>query len=83
MDLILALLTVGIWAIYVDYNISSALMSLEQPEYIPGGINDSRPIVVILDLAAYFSVAITFILSSAIQQDHLNRIMEVRSVQTR
>ncbi len=76
IDLLLALFTLGVWAIYMDYRISETLKSLDKQNTV----NDTRLLVVILDIAAYFTVAFTFLLSSAIQQDQMNRLNEQHDI---
>ena len=73
LDLILALLTLGIWGIYMDYRISIALNALQEERNMP--VRQTEIPVLILDLAAYVTFFLAFFLSSALQQDVLNRIL--------
>lgn len=74
LDFLLFFLTLGVWGIYVDYRISHHLNDLQEERGMT--VNDTAALVVVLDVAAYFTIAFTSFLSSAIQQDLLNRMME-------
>ena len=73
LDFILAVLTCGIWGIYVDYKISVQIGELQQKNGLSK--SDLESLVIILDIAAYITVFITYYISSAIQQDALNKVM--------
>lgn len=70
LDLLLHVVTCGVWGIYVDYCISQEIANYRKSRGLPD--NDSTLAVIILDVAAYFTVAITYFISSAVQQDQLN-----------
>jgi len=70
LDFIFSLLTAGIWGIYVDYKISQELLLYQRENNLTE--RDTGLIIVILDIASYLTVFITFFISSAIQQDLLN-----------
>ncbi len=72
MDLIFSIVTCGIWAIYVDYRISQELASFRTARGLPP--KDTTLVVLILDLAAYITVAVTFLISTAIQQQLINEL---------
>jgi len=77
LDLIIGLATCGIWGIYVDYKISLQLDEILVARGLPA--QNSAMIVVLLNVAAYFTAAITYFATSAIQQDILNRIYETQT----
>jgi len=73
LDLVIMIITCGIWAIYVDYMIS---VRLKEVNAGLGRVSDTTILVLILDAAAYFNL-LTFAISSAIQQDELNKLKDV------
>lgn len=73
VDFLLMIVTCGIWGIYVDYRISQQLNELQERAGLQA--NDTTALVIILDVAAYVTIAFTYMISSAIQQDQLNKVM--------
>jgi Domain of unknown function (DUF4234) len=73
IDFLLMIVTCGIWGIYVDYRISQQLNELQEKAGLAA--NDTTALVIILDVAAYVTIAFTYMISSAIQQDQLNKVM--------
>ncbi len=76
-DLLLAIVTCGIWGIYVDYKISLLLDEVLTARNLPP--QNSAPLVLILDLFFYFTGGLTYLATSAIHQDIMNRIYENRA----
>ncbi len=71
-DLVIAVVTVLIWGIYVDYKISQRINELNRRYGLDE--DDTTVLVVVLDLAVYVTGYLTGIISSAIHQHQLNRI---------
>lgn len=72
-DLVLAVVTVALWGIYVDYKISQRINELNRRYGLDE--DDTTVIVVVLDVAVYVTGYLTGIISSAIHQHQLNRIV--------
>lgn len=72
LDFILFLLTCALWGIYVDYRISRQLEELLAASGQPA--QDTGTLVVVLDVAAYLTAWLTNFVSSAIQQDIMNKL---------
>ncbi len=72
IDLILFIVTCSLWGVYVDYRISRQLEDLQRTRGLP--VNETGTLVVILDVCAYLTVWLTNFISSAIQQDIMNKI---------
>ena len=70
LDLVLTIVTCGVWGIYVDYRISQEISAYRVSRALQD--NDTTVAVLILDIAAYVTVSITYLVSSALQQDLLN-----------
>jgi len=75
LDAFLSLITCGIYAIWVDYELASQIQRVQQ-KYNLSPIPDTRITSLILDLAAYLTVFVTFFLTSAIHQEQINRVLE-------
>ncbi len=75
LDFLFVLLTLGIYGIWVDYRISIQLSEIEEAAGL-GPSQDTSVITVILDIAAYFTVFFTNFVTSAIQQDQINRLVD-------
>ncbi len=69
------ILTLSIYGIWVDYRISQQIAEFEERNGL-GPVQDTTIIAVILDVAAYFTAFWTNFVTSAIQQDQINRIVE-------
>ncbi len=69
------IITFAIYGIWVDYQISLQISEFEERNGL-GPVQDTSMIAVILDVAAYFTVFFTNFVTSAIQQDQLNRVVE-------
>jgi len=74
LDFMINLVTCGIWGIYVDYKISKQLHEIRLQNNLKG--EDSSLIVLILDSFSIFTLHLLWILTSAIQQDEWNQIIE-------
>jgi hypothetical protein len=74
LDLILVLITCGIWGVYVDYKISLQIMELKKEMGM--STSDIAMPVILLDLFAYMSCWFTNYISSLIHQDELNKILD-------
>jgi hypothetical protein len=75
LDFLFVLVTFAIYGIWVDYQISLQISEFEERNGL-GPVQDTSMIAVILDVAAYFTVFFTNFVTSAIQQDQLNRVVE-------
>jgi hypothetical protein len=75
LDFLFVLLTFAIYGIWVDYQISQQIAEFEERNGL-GPAQDTTIIAVILDVASYATVFVTNFITSAIQQDQLNRVVE-------
>ena len=75
LDFFLVILTFALYGIFVDYRISRQINDIEQRHGL-GPVQDTSVVAVILDVAAYFTVFFTNFVTSAIQQDQLNRLAD-------
>jgi hypothetical protein len=75
LDFLFVLLTFAIYGIWVDYQISRQITEFEDRNGL-GPAQDTSIITVILDVASYFTAFVTNFVTSAIQQDQLNRVVE-------
>ena len=75
LDFFFVIITLAIYGIWVDYQISLQIADFEERNGL-GPVQDTSMIAVILDVAAYFTVFFTNFVTSAIQQDQLNRVVE-------
>ncbi len=75
LDFLFVIVTFAIYGIWVDYQISLQISDFEERNGL-GPVQDTSMISVILDVAAYFTVFFTNFVTSAIQQDQLNRVVE-------
>lgn len=75
LDFFFVIITFAIYGIWVDYQISLQIASFEERNGL-GPVQDTSMIAVLLDVAAYFTVFFTNFVTSAIQQDQLNRVVE-------
>ena len=66
LDFLIAVVTCGIYGIFVDYRISKAIVELQQDAALP--INDTAVLVVLLDI---FGLSV---ITSAIHQNELNKL---------
>ncbi|MCB1172231.1 MAG: DUF4234 domain-containing protein [Leptospiraceae bacterium] len=71
VDLLLVIITCGLWGVYVDYAISEKLNIIQERHGMAP--NDTTTAAILLDLAAFF-VGLTNLVTSMIQQDQLNKI---------
>lgn len=74
LDFVLYIVSCTLWGIWVDYKISLALNQLQQQRGMTGA-QDTTMIAVVLDIAAYVTGMFTNYVTSAIQQDQINKIM--------
>lgn len=75
LDFLFVMLTFGIYGIWVDYQISQQIAEFEERNGL-GPVQDTSIIAVILDVASYATVFVTNFITSAIQQDQLNRLAD-------
>ena len=75
LDFLFVIVTFGIYGIWVDYQISRQICEFEERHGF-GQVEDTSIIAVLLDVAAYVTVFFTNFVTSAIQQDQLNRLAE-------
>lgn len=73
-DVLIALVTVGLWGIYVDYCISRQLLEIRTANGL--NVPDSMMLVLVMDCVSIFTAHIFFIVTSAIQQDEWNKMIE-------
>ncbi len=78
LDLFLAIFTCGLWGFYVDYKISKQLHEIRKKYNLSG--DDSSNIVLILDIGSLFTFYFLFAITSAIQQDEWNQILDQISI---
>jgi hypothetical protein len=75
LDFFFVLLSFAIYGIWVDYQISQQIAEFEERNGL-GPVQDTSIIAVILDAASYFTAFFTNFVTSAIQQDQINRVVE-------
>ena len=75
LDFLFVILTVAIYGIWVDYQISQQIAQFEERNGL-GPVQDTSIIAIILDVASYFTAFFTNFVTSAIQQDQINRVVE-------
>ena len=75
LDFLFVLLTFAIYGIWVDYQISRQIADFEDRSGL-GPAQDTSVIAIILDVASYVTAFVTNFVTSAIQQDQLNRVVE-------
>ena len=75
LDFFFVLVTFAIYGIWVDYQISQQIAEFEERNDL-GPVQDTSIIAVILDAASYFTAFFTNFVTSAIQQDQINRVVE-------
>lgn len=75
LDFLFVILTFAIYGIWVDYRISLQIADIEERHGF-GPAQDTSVIAVILDVASYVTAFFTNFVTSAIQQDQLNRLVE-------
>ena len=75
LDFLFVIVTFGIYGIWVDYQISLQIAAFEERNGFEP-VQDTSIITIILDVAAYFTAFFTNFVTSAIQQDQLNRIAD-------
>lgn len=73
VDFIIALLTVGLWGIYIDFCISRELRNIRTTNQINSA--DSMLLVLALDSVSIFTAHILFVVTCAIQQHEWNEIV--------
>jgi len=75
LDFLFVILTFAIYGIWVDYQISQQISQFEERNGF-GPVQDTSIIAIILDVASYFTAFFTNFVTSAIQQDQINRVVE-------
>jgi len=73
VDLLLVIVTCTLYGIWVDYKMAKQLFELQHANAYPMPA-DSSQMVVLLDAAAWITGFLTNLVSSAIMQDHLNKL---------
>ncbi len=73
LDFLLILVTCSIWHVYMDYRISMQLNDLQKEVGLPE--NDTTTLTVLLDVAGYLTGYVTGLVSTAIHQDQLNKVL--------
>ena len=76
-DLLLTIVTCGVWGIYVDYRISLTLDEIIVARSMPA--QNSAPLVLVLDIFFYVTGGLTYLATSAIHQDIINRVYEQKA----
>ncbi len=71
LDLLLVIVSFGLWSLYVDYQISVVLNEMQARAGMPE--NDTRIPVIVLDAFGIVSGYLTGIISCAIHQDQINK----------
>ena len=74
IDFLIAVATAGLWGIYVDFCISRQLQRIRQVHGMQ--LPDSTMLVLSLDAVSIFTVHLLFIVTSAIQQDEWNKMLQ-------
>jgi hypothetical protein len=75
LDFLFVILTFAIYGIWVDYQISQQIARFEERNGL-GPVQDTSIVAIILDVASYFTAFFTNFVTSAIQQDQINRVVE-------
>jgi len=75
LDLLFTVLSCSVYGIYVDYRISQMMHDFEVQRGLPAP-GDTATIAVVCDGLAYVSGMFTNYVTSALQQDQLNKIMQ-------
>ena len=81
LDFVLYIVSCTLFGIWVDYKISEKLNDLQRQRGMAGA-TDSTMMAVVLDLAAYVTGMFTNYLTSAVQQDQLNKLVQHQPVAT-
>ena len=74
LDLLLVIITCGIWGVYVDYKISLCIYEYQKKQGLFA--QDTSMVAVVLDVAGYVTGYFTGIVSSAIHQDLINGLID-------
>ena len=75
LDFLFVIITFAIYGIWVDYQISRQITEFEDRNGL-GPAQDTSVIAIILDVASYFTAFVTNFVTSAIQQDQINRLVD-------
>ena len=75
LDFFFVIITLAIYGIWVDYQISQQIAEFEERNGL-GPVQDTSVVAVILDAASFFTAFFTNFVTSAIQQDQLNRLAD-------
>ncbi len=75
LDFFFVMITFAIYGIWVDYQISQQIAEFEERNGL-GPVQDTSVVAVILDAASFFTAFFTNFVTSAIQQDQLNRLAD-------
>jgi hypothetical protein len=75
LDFFFVIITFAIYGIWVDYQISQQIAEFEERNGF-GPVQDTSVVAVILDAASFFTAFFTNFVTSAIQQDQLNRLAD-------
>ena len=74
VDLLLNFVTCSLYGIFVDYKISQQIEALYRNHSVPNP-PDTATAAILLDVAAFFTGYFTNFITSAIHQDHLNKLV--------
>jgi hypothetical protein len=78
VDLLLVIVSCSLWGIWVDYQISMQLNELQKERGITSP--DSTMLAVGLDVCAYLTGMMCNYITSAVQQDQLNKIAQAEVI---
>ena len=76
LDILLILATCSLWHVYMDYRISMMCNDLQRKFGLPE--NDTSTLTVVLDVAGYLTGYLTGLVSTAIHQDQINKILRAK-----
>ncbi|MCO4762675.1 MAG: DUF4234 domain-containing protein [Myxococcales bacterium] len=74
LDLLLTVITCGIYGIFVDYQLNEQLNGLLEAQGQTTGKNDGTA-VILLDVSAYVTGGMANLVTTAIAQEQLNRVL--------
>ena len=69
------IITLAIYGIWVDYQISQQIAEFEERNGL-GPVQDTSVVALILDAVSFFTAFFSNFVTSAIQQDQLNRLAD-------
>ena len=75
IDLLFVIISCGLYGVWVDYRISIQMRDYEASRGVAHP-NDTATLAVVLDIASYLTAFATNIVSSAVHQDQMNKLVE-------